>query len=384
MMSVYLYNAKIVTDGKILEGCGVLVENGRISALTDLAPEGIQKVDLKGQYLVPALIDLHCHGGGGYEFIDCTQEEALSSLALHAAHGTGVLYPTLSAASYEKMYRALEMLEAIRDKAPLIIPGVHLEGPYLSPEMCGAQIPEIIRKPDPEEYESLYRRFGNLIARWDYAPEQDSDGKFLSFLTKNGIIPSTGHSAARYPEMCTALAGGNRLVTHLYSCTSTIVRENGFRVLGVIETAFLHDEIFCEVIGDGCHLPPELMKMIYQIKGADRLCLISDAIRFGGFSAEDVQNFERKNPDYPGIHYIVDSGVAMLPDKSAFGGSIATADRLIQRTVAAGIPLEDAVKMMTRTPALVMGLSRLGSIAPGMDAAFTVLDENLNAVPMEV
>lgn len=372
-MKKWYQNGVIITDGKEIRDLGILVEDGVILDLLPEAPEGCEIVDLKGCYIMPGLIDLHCHGGNGFEFIDGTEESILGACRLHAKHGTRVLYPTISATDYDTMVRALEAIERCRDRMPLQIPGIHLEGPYLAPEMCGAQDTNVIRLPDPEEYEALADRFGSLIARWSYAPERDANGEFLAFLQRKGITPATAHSAAESSHMLAALEGGNRLVTHLYSCTSTITRHGGFRHLGVIETAFLMDEIYVEAIADGCHLPPELLRMIVKIKGVDRVCLITDAIRFGGLSAGEVGG---------AVPYVIEDGVAKLADRSAFAGSIATVDVLVERTVAAGIPLCDVVRMMTETPAAVMGLSKKGRIAKGYDADFTVLDRSFHAVDL--
>ena len=370
-MKKYIRNAKIITDGKIVEDIGVIIENGKIVSFESECPDNCAAIDLQGKYLAPGFIELHCHGGNGYEFIDGTEEAVRGACELHAAHGTKVLYPTISATDYDTMYQALGVIEAVKDDLPLCVPGVHLEGPYLSPEMSGAQNGNIIRMPDPDEYNALYERFGSLIKRWDYAPEKDKDGKFLTFLTERGIVPATAHSAAQYDDMLSSYNGGNRLVTHLYSCTSTVVREGGFRRLGIIESTFLLDGMYAEVIGDGCHLPAELMRMIYKIKGADKLCLISDAIRYAGCDGSDLK--------YDGeIPYVIEDGVAKLADRSAFAGSIATADCLVKKTVEAGIPLPDVIQMLTKTPAEVMGLDTKGSIAVGYDADFTVLDEDLN------
>lgn len=371
-MKTYIKNAKIISEGNITFDSGIVVEGGKIVSFDTDCPENCNEIDLGGKYISPGFIELHCHGGAGFEFIDGTEESIRGACELHASYGTKVLYPTISATDYDTMYRALEEIERIRNKMPLQIPGVHLEGPYLSPEMCGAQNGDIIRIPDEIEYNKLYDRFGSLIKRWSYAPEKDKDCKFLKFLTDHNIVPATAHSAAKYDDMIAAYKGGNRLVTHLYSCTSTVVREGGFRKLGVIETTFLTDGIFAEVIGDGCHLPPELLRMIYKIKGADRLCLISDAIRYAGC---DTNN---KRLEYNGeIPYIIEDGVAKLADRSAFAGSIATSDVILRKTVEAGIPLAYVVKMMTETPAIVMGLTSKGKIAVGYDADFTVFDENL-------
>ena len=367
----FYHNGVIVTDGKEITNLGILVENGKIVDLLPTVPEGAEVIDLKGDYILSGLIDLHCHGGDGFEFIDGTEEAIFGACRLHAEHGTRVLYPTISATNYDTMVRALEALEACRERMPLEIPGVHLEGPYLAPEMCGAQDTNVIRLPDPKEYEALYERFGSLIARWSYAPERDADGRFLVFLREKGITPATAHSSAEYSHMTEALAGGNRLVTHLYSCTSTITRHGGFRHLGVIESAFLLDDIYVETIADGCHLPPELLRMIVKIKGVDRVCLVTDAIRFGGLTDGEVGG---------NVPYVIEDGVAKLIDRSAFAGSIATADVLIARTVKAGFSLPDTVRMMTETPARLMGLVSKGRIAKGYDADFTVLDRELRAV----
>ncbi len=374
-MKTFYQNGTIITHGRFIENQGILVENGKILEITHDAPQGAEIIDLEGAYIAPGFIDLHCHGGVGAVFIDGTEEAIRKACALHAKGGTRVLYPTISATDYDTMVKALEALEAVKKDLPLEVPGAHLEGPYLSPDMCGAQDPGIVRMPDEKEYTALYERFGNLIARWDYAPENDPQNKFLDFLRAKGVVASTAHSAAIFEDMLRALEGGNRLVTHLYSCTSTITRKDGFRQLGIIETAFLNDNIIAEIIGDGCHLPPALLQMIFKIMGPERLCIITDAIRFGGCDPH------AGNPSYNGkIPYVVEDGVAKLADRTAFAGSIATTERLLQSCVNAGLPLADVVYMMTATPAKVMGLTHKGAIAPGYDACFTVFNKNLQVL----
>ncbi len=370
-MKKYITNCKIVSDGKIIENSGIIVENGKIVDITDVCPEGCEVVDLGGDYISAGFIELHCHGGGGFEFIDATDDAVINACKVHADGGTRVLYPTISATDFNTICRALEAIERVRDKAPLYIAGVHLEGPYLNPEMCGAQDSSIIRRPDKDEYTKIIKRFSHLIARWDYAPECDPDNEFLDCLIKNDIVPSSAHTAAKFDDMMRAYSGGNRLVTHLYSCTSTLTREGGFRKLGVIESAFLNDGIFAEVIGDGAHIPKELMQMIFKIKGANRLCLVTDAIRFAGMDGGDLK-FDGKIP------YIIEDGVAKLCDRSAFAGSIATMQNIVKKTVDAGISLADTVTMLTKTPATVMGLDGYGEIKAGYNAHFTVFDKNLN------
>ena len=369
-MKKYITNCNIISDGKIIKNSGIAVENEKIVNITDLCPEGYETVDLEGNYISAGFIELHCHGGGGFEFIDGSDEAVINACELHALGGARVMYPTISATDYDTMYKALETIERIKDKTALYIAGVHLEGPYLHPQMCGAQDDSIIRYPDKNEYTKIVKRFSHLIARWDYAPERDADNEFLNFLTKNNIVAASAHTAAKYDDMQRAYEGGNRLVTHLYSCTSTVMREGGFRKLGVIESAFLNDGIFAEVIGDGAHIPKELLQMIFKIKGADRLCLVTDAIRFAGMDGANEYNGK--------IPYVIEDGVAKLADRSAFAGSIATMQDILKKTVAAGISLADTVTMLTKTPATVMGLDGFGQIKSGYNAVFTVFDKQLN------
>jgi len=372
-MKTLLTNARIVTDGTILDESEVFVADGKILAVGDLRQCATDEIiDLQGNYLAPGFIDLHCHGGDGYEFIDATEEAFLTVCAIHAAHGTRVLYPTISATDFDTMYRVLETAEKVIPQCPLEIPGIHLEGPYLSLEMSGGQDPAYIKAPETAEYERLLNRFGHLIARWTYAPERD-DGSFLNALNRWGITPAIGHSAARYEHILPAYENGCRLVTHLYSCTSTITRSGGFRRLGVIESTYLLDGMYAEAIADGCHLPADLLKLIIKLKGTNRVCLITDAIRFAGVDATTPLLGGTQS-----MPYIIEDGVAKLADRSAFAGSIATTDALLQRSVQAGIALPDVVKMMTQTPAEVMGLAAKGRIAPGYDAQFTVFDSNLH------
>lgn len=372
-MKKIITNCRIVSGGRIQTGLDIVTENGKITALVPSGSESGEKEDLGGLYIAPGFIDIHCHGGDGAEFIDGTPEAVKKACAVHYRHGTRVIYPTISAADTAEVIKALEAVKAAAPDCETVIPGVHLEGPYLALEMCGGQDPNSVRDPDESEYTMLYERFGSLIKRWTYAPERDG-GAFLEFLKEKNIVPSMGHTAAKYSDVKPAFENGCRLVTHLYSCTSTVTRSGGFRSLGVIESAFLLKDMFVEAIADGRHLPHELLKMIVDIKGADKVCLITDALRPGGFGKE----YEGRIYSDCKVPFVIEDGVAKLIDRSAFAGSIATADILLKTAVEAGIPLPDGVKMLTETPANAMGLEGFGRIEPGYNAVFTVFDEKLN------
>ena len=247
--------------------------------------------------------------------------------------------------------------------------GAHLEGPYLSAAQCGAQCPDFITPPQKAEYESLLDEFGDSVARWTYAPENDIGGEFCKYVADRGVLVSIGHSNAKYADVKVAIENGAKLITHLYSCTSTVTRDHGFRSLGVIESAFLRDELYVEIIADGKHLPPALIQMIVKIKGADKVALITDSLEIAGTDiTEGVMS---------GTAFIVEDGVCKLKDRSAFAGSVATADRLIQVMMKeCGYSVVEAVKMLTEVPAKILGVNK-GKLAAGYDADIAVFDENV-------
>lgn len=374
-MTTLIINAKLITPEGILENQNLLLSNGVIAGFpTDTIPAD-HVINAAGAYVCPGFIDIHVHGGDGYEFIDATKEAVLAAANIHGKHGTTTIFPTLSAYSESDTCAAMDVIRDVSGDTSLVpnIGGVHLEGPYFSVKQAGAQDPQYIRDPDPQEYRRIVEKYGKLIARWSYAPEKNGSVEFQRFLQENGILGAAGHSDAEYDHIKPVFDLGCKLITHLYSGTSTITRKGGFRHLGVIETAYLLDDMDVETIADGCHLPPLLLKLIYKLKGRERMCLITDAIRFGGRT--DCSNVLSGTVSVP---YIIEDGVAKLADRSAFAGSIATMDALVRVCVQkTGIPLEDAVYMATAIPARIMGLDRKGQLWEGFDADLVILDEQL-------
>ena len=361
----------IVTPSGILGGY-LYAADGRITEISGINKPADIEYDYTGSYLMPGFIDIHTHGAGGHPFLTEQAEVVATACDFHLKHGTTTILPTLSASPIDIMEKSVAAIKAARDRGltKANIVGAHLEGPYLSADQCGAQCPDFITPPIADEYVPLVEKYGDAIARWTYAPEND-DGNFAKFLAGKGIIASAGHTNAKYPDMDTAVANGCNLITHLYSCTSTVTRSMGFRSLGVIESAFLRDELNVELIADGKHLPRELVQMIVKIKGVDQVAAVTDSLYPAGT--------DLKEGCTDGVSFIVEGGVCRLPDRSAFAGSIATADRLLQVLHRdCGIALIQAVKMLTAVPARIMGLD-VGVIAQGRPADLVLLDENLQA-----
>ena len=359
---------KIIIGESLYDGY-LYVEKGKITEITKEDKPSDESYDYTGKYVSAGFIDMHTHGAGGYAFMNSTVEDVIAGCDYHFAHGTTSIVPTISAGEFETMKNAVINIHKAKGKTKGNILGAHLECPYLSEKQAGAQCPTFITPPNKADYESLIKEYGESITRWTYAPENDENGEFCKYLTERNIIASAGHTDAKYKDMELAIENGCNLITHLYSCTSTVTRDHGFRSLGVIESAYLRDELYVEIIADGKHLPSDLIKMIIKIKGTDKVALITDSLEIAGTDiTEGVMS---------GTEFIVEDGVCKLKDRSAFAGSVATADRLIQTLVnECGYAIPTAVKMLTEVPARILNINK-GVLARGKDADIIVFDEKI-------
>ena len=379
MKTIKIINGTIVTGGESFAG-NVVIKDGIIDYVgqdSPVVPEDSEVIDAKGCHVAPGFIDMHTHGAGGADFMDGTVEAYLTAARMHAIHGTTLLYPTTLTSTNELLYGSFETYvkasELNKDGAQF--GGMHLEGPYFSPLYAGAQDPRYLRNPRPEEYLEILDRCPAL-ARWSFAPELDGSEEFAAELRKRGIVASIGHTNATFGECDAAYKAGANLMTHFYSCMSTVSRRNAFRYAGTIEYGYIQDGMDIEIIADGIHVPQDLLHLLLKIKGVERISLVTDSMRAAGM------------PEGPSIlggladgqEVIVEDGVAKLLDRTAFAGSVATADRLVRTMVqVAGCSIEDAVRMITENPARVMGISdRKGALKAGMDADVVIFDENVN------
>ncbi|MDB5278805.1 MAG: nagA [Ferruginibacter sp.] len=374
-----IVNGNIITPDKIIEGGNMIVSNGIITAVSEknIEAKDAVEIDAGGNYVSPGFIDIHVHGGGGHDFMDGHAKAFLEIAATHARYGTTSMLPTTLTSSKEELFHTLDVYETAdkNNTNGAWFLGLHLEGPYLNVKQCGAQDPKYIRNPDPAEYKEVLSAT-KFIKRWSAAPELPGAIEFGQYLTKKGILVAMAHTDAIYEEALLGFENGYTLATHFYSAMSGVVRRNAHRYAGVVEAGYLIDEMDVEIIADGVHLPAPLLKLVYKIKGADRTALITDAMRGAGMPEGDsvLGNIDT------GLKVIIEDGVAKLPDRSSFAGSIATTDRLVRNMVnMAEVSLLDAVKMMTLTPARIMKAAHLtGSLAEGKLADIVFFDDNIN------
>ncbi|MDR0474306.1 MAG: N-acetylglucosamine-6-phosphate deacetylase [Treponema sp.] len=378
-MKVFV-NAKLILPDTICENGFLIEDQGKISELGPMCkiPQGgsWETIPCEGLYLAPGFIDIHTHGGGGSDFTDGTPEAIVKAAQFHLRHGATTIVPTSCAGSDENLFRAIGNFLQVRktqNNMPCL-PGLHLEGPYFNKEQAGAQNPAFIRNPSPEHYNKVMEAAEGSILRWSVAPELEGALEMARSLAPQGVVFSIAHSNAVYDEVLAAAGAGFTHITHLYSGMSAITRRQGYRFLGVTESAYLLDSLSVEIIADGIHLPPELLKLIVKCKDNDKICLITDSMRGAGMGdgPSVLGGLDEGQP------VIIEGGIAKLPDRSAFAGSIASSDLLVRIMVQkAGLSIRQAVNMITQNPARIMGFANKGSLESGKDADLVLFDEGI-------
>ena len=378
-MKTVFTNGRIILTDRILDGYSVIVEDGVISDVTKGNTAADKVVDLDGRYLAPGFIDMHTHGAGGHDFMDGTEEAIKGACMTHLSHGTTSIVPTTLTCLNSELFNFFEVFRKVKadwHEGPNLL-GIHLEGPFFNAAQAGAQDPKFLQLPTRENFMPILEAGGADIMRISVAIELEGALELGEELKKRGIIAAIGHSDATYAEVAKAVGAGYSFVTHLYSGMSALHRVGPYRVLGVVESAYLFDELGVEIISDGKHLPPELLRLIVKNKGIDNICLITDSMRGAGMPEGSRPKLGSLTN---GQETLISDGVAMMPDLKAFAGSVCTTDRCVRTMYKlAGVSLPDAVRMMTANPAKVLGINgSKGAIAKGMDADLVVFDEDIN------
>ena len=371
-MLTQIINGQILTPQGWLKDGSVLINDGKILEITnsDLAVIGATVIDAKGMFIVPGFISMHCHGGGGHDFTEGTTEAFKEAAAAHLKHGSTTIFPTLSSTTFENIRLAAATCDQLMaEDADTTIMGLHIEGPYLNENMAGTQWKEFLKNPDPEEYKALVEST-KCIKRWDISPELPGAHDFARYMTSKGILTAITHTEAEYQEIKDAFAAGFTHAAHFYNAMPGFHKRREYKYEGTVESVYLMDDMSVEVIADGVHLPATILKLVYKVKGVEKTCLVTDSLKFAGYTGETIND----------PNYIIENGVCRWADRQTLAGSIATADVLVQTMVKkAGIPLEDAVRMASETPARLTGIADYkGTLEKGKDADIVILDNDVN------
>ncbi len=373
-------NGRVMTPEGAIENGAIRVEEGKIAAVGKSGdvefPEGAEVMDAAGKWVLPGFIDIHCHGAKGCDTMDGTLSDIETIAKYHAGGGTTAFLPTTASSTPEAILQALEAVREARssgvDGASVI--GAHLEGPFFAYAKRGCHLPIYVRNPRPAEYDKMLE-YADDIVSMTLAPEIDGAEALIKALVDNGIVVSLGHSDATYDQILEAIDWGASHVTHMYCAMSTIVKIGPARLIGMVESTLLLDELTTEVIADGKHLPPELVKMVLKAKGLDKVCATTDAMRGAGMPP-GVYTFGPKD----GQEAVVQDGMAVMPDRTGYASSVVRMNDLIRVLIGpVGLSLSDAVRMATIVPARIIGVAdKMGSLEVGKDANIVVADDDVN------
>jgi len=367
-----------LVDDSVLPDVLVHVEGERIAAVTPLVadappPSGAdvgQRVERVTGTMVPAYVDIHCHGGGGSAFTDLRDDAAAAAAEHHHAHGSTTLLASLVTMSPRDLERGVAMLAELADDG--VVDGIHLEGPWLAEARCGAHDPTLLRDPTLAEVERLIALGRGHIRQVTLAPERDHGLDLVRWLTSAGIHAAVGHTTATFAQVEQAVAAGADLATHLFNGMDPWHHRKPGAVAALMRSA-ARGQVTVELIADGAHLSDDTVRTVLDLVDADHVAFVSDAMAAAGVGDGAYV--------LGGLPVVVDRGIARLardPDGttpgSIAGGTSHVAD-IVARAVAAGTPLVYAVRPGTRTPARALGLADRGSLAVGSRADVVVVDE---------
>jgi N-acetylglucosamine-6-phosphate deacetylase len=366
-------NGRLIFPDGIRDGLDLIVEDGKITETrkqTDARGKGI--IDLSGSYLAPGFVDLHVHGAVGRDTMEATAEAFRAICDYHATGGTTSLLLTTASAPLNAIVDVLNLARDCRSSVRQIA-GIHVEGPFISKTRKGAQREEFICEPKPAAVRQLLEH-ADIMKRVTLAPELPGALEAIEKCHARNISVSGGHSDAWEEEARAAFDYGMRSVTHTFNCMSGARRRGVHRVAGLLEVALSEPEINCELIADGHHVLPTLMKMLCRAKGSTGISLVTDAT--AGAGLPDGSRFSLY-----GKACIVENGACLLADRTALAGSASLMIDLVRTMVRdVEVPLHEAITMATVSPADAIGLNAKGRIERGADADFVVLSHDLNVL----
>ncbi len=376
-------HGNLVLPDKIRNNCDIRIEEGVIQKIGRSASNDGPIIDASDLYVCPGFVDIHTHGGGGGDFMDAVEEAFESALDFHAGNGTTSILATSVTALPEQI---IDMLRVTRrymnkQKPNCRVLGAHIEGPYISKKNKGAQPEAFLRIPSKDPYDFILDN-SDVVKTVTIAPELDGAEEMTRDLRKAGIVVCGGHDDGYKEKIMPIIEAGLSHCTHLWCAMSSVAMRNGRRSVGLLETGLVDERLSVELIADDYHITPEMAKLVYQCKGADKMCVVSDSLRAAGMPEDGHLYSLGLKTDTDSQKFIVADGVARLPDHSHYAGSICPLSKMVRHLVfEAGISLVDAVKMASLTPARIIHADQLvGSIETGKAADFCLMDKELKVV----
>ena len=366
-MLTQIINGKILTPTGWLEGGSIILSDSKILEIanSDLPRIGATIIDVKGDYILPGFVAMNIHGGGGKSFKEGTREAFDTAVEVHRKHGATTIFPTIYTAKIEKIYNSAKVCEEIMKEGNTPIKGIHIAGPYFNPNMVKS-FPGA-KNPDKEEYLKILSNI-NCIKRWDLSPELPGAYEMAKILKWKNIVAAITHTQAEFEVVKEAYEAGFTHVSQLYNAMPGFHKRGEYKYEGTVESVFLLDDMSVEVTADGRHLPPTILRLVYKLKGVENMSLVTNALKYACYNEPVLDD-----PDF-----IIEDEVVKLKDHSSLAGSIATMDKVVRGAINAEIPLIDAIRMATETPAKVMGCyDRVGSLEEGKDADVVLMDKDL-------
>jgi len=354
---------RVVTPARVFAPGWLLVDGDRIADVRPGEPPRPPDLALPAATVVPGFVDVHAHGGGGASFDGDTADQAATAVRAHLQHGTTSMVASLVSADQATLLSSVERISDVVDDG--LLAGIHLEGPWLSPARAGAHDPELLADATPGEVDALLRAGRGHVRMVTLAPERPGGLDAIRRLSAAGVTSAIGHTDATYDQARAALDAGATVGTHLFNA----MRGLHHREPGPVAALLEHPDAYVELVADGVHVHPAALRLAASAK-PHQIVLITDAM--AAAAAEDG------NYRLGRLVVEVIDGVARLADGGAIAGStltMAAAVRFAVREV--GLPIEDAVRAATATPAAMLRLDRVGALLPGYRADLVVLDDNL-------
>ncbi|MDR2901176.1 MAG: N-acetylglucosamine-6-phosphate deacetylase [Treponema sp.] len=370
-MAICLYNGTVITGFAVMEQCAVLIEDGKIADVFSkrrfeqkhFSPD-VKIIDVDGAYIAPGFIDTHIHGFGGFGTDDASTDSVIEMSKLLAEYGVTSFNPTLYPSEPKEMLEAVANVSAaIGKESGSRIMGIHLEGPFLSPERLGVQKPDSLSPVDMDFMEKLWEASGGHIVNMTVAPELKHMRELALFCIKKGIVLQAGHTNANYENMVEGMQVGIFHATHMFNAMSKLDHRNPNAVGAVL----IHPEMSCEIVADGFHVHPDVIRLLKRDKPSDKIVLVTDGLK----PTEQLTGPLFAN----GEEVVFHDGAFHRKIDDVIAGSGLTMIRGIKNLVHYGFSLEEAVRAASTNPSQVMRFTGKGNIVPGFDADLVVFSK---------